>query len=141
MPVPLVAHDETNFLNVSHGPSMPCAYPNPSHDARPIIAKLLQSSRFAVVPWAQKVPLEKILRYRYDLIGGCVSLVGNSGMGKTALATVLAGLPGHQQVLKKLQLDVECEWDSNIPLQERCGVLFQQTALLDELIVAAVATC
>jgi ABC-type nitrate/sulfonate/bicarbonate transport system ATPase subunit/ABC-type transporter Mla maintaining outer membrane lipid asymmetry permease subunit MlaE len=68
--------------------------------------------------------------------GGCVSLVGNSGMGKTTLATVLVGLPAHEHVLKELQLDVECEWDSDIPLQERCGVLFQQTTLLDELTVA-----
>lgn len=63
-------------------------------------------------------------------------MVGNSGMGKTTLATVLAGLPAHQHVLKKLQIEYECDWDPSIPLQERCGVLFQQTTLLDELTVA-----
>jgi ABC-type nitrate/sulfonate/bicarbonate transport system ATPase subunit/ABC-type transporter Mla maintaining outer membrane lipid asymmetry permease subunit MlaE len=62
--------------------------------------------------------------------------VGNSGMGKTTLATVLAALPGHQHVLRKLQIEVECDWDPSIPLNERCGVLFQQTTLLDELTVA-----
>jgi hypothetical protein len=41
-------------------------------------------------------------------------------MGKMTLATVMAALPGHQHVLRKLQ-------DPLIPLNERCGVLLQQT--------------
>jgi ABC-type transporter Mla maintaining outer membrane lipid asymmetry ATPase subunit MlaF len=69
--------------------------------------------------------------------GGCVALSGNSGMGKTTLGTVLSGLPGHGNVLKALDIKIDfLEWDPSIPVVERCGVLFQQTTLLDELTVA-----
>jgi ABC-type nitrate/sulfonate/bicarbonate transport system ATPase subunit/ABC-type transporter Mla maintaining outer membrane lipid asymmetry permease subunit MlaE len=69
--------------------------------------------------------------------GGCLCLKGNSGMGKTTLAMYLAGIPGSERVLRKLQIGVEVmEWNPNIPHQERCGVLFQQTTLLDELTLA-----
>eukprot|EP00537_Pseudo-nitzschia_pungens_P011122 CAMPEP_0172388638 /NCGR_PEP_ID=MMETSP1061-20121228/5691_1 /TAXON_ID=37318 /ORGANISM="Pseudo-nitzschia pungens, Strain cf. pungens" /LENGTH=605 /DNA_ID=CAMNT_0013118575 /DNA_START=104 /DNA_END=1921 /DNA_ORIENTATION=+ len=71
--------------------------------------------------------------------GSCVELRGPSGRGKTTIATVLTGMhePSHQDsLLRKLQLEVSCDWDPDIPVRERCGVLFQQTTLLDELTVA-----
>lgn len=71
--------------------------------------------------------------------GSCVELRGPSGRGKTTIATCLTGIHNvsHQKsLLRKLQLEVECDWDANIPIRERCGVLFQQTTLLDELTVA-----
>ena len=56
-------------------------------------------------------------------------------LGKTTIATHLAGLlPSH--VLQTLQLDCTVEWDPTIPKHEQCGILFQQTTLLDELTVA-----
>jgi len=67
--------------------------------------------------------------------GDCVLLSGHSGLGKTTLAMCIAGLlPQH--VLHKLQIDVDCTWDPSLCERERCGVVFQQTALLDELTVA-----
>ena len=73
--------------------------------------------------------------------GSCVELRGPSGRGKTTIATVLTGINDNAKsyqtnLLKKLELDVECDWNSDIPVRERCGVLFQQTTLLDELTVA-----
>jgi len=71
--------------------------------------------------------------------GSCVELRGPSGRGKTTIASFLTGIhdASHQRaLLRKLQLDVSCDWDENIPVRERCGVLFQQTTLLDELTVA-----
>lgn len=71
--------------------------------------------------------------------GSCVELRGPSGRGKTTIANVLTGIhdASHQRsLLQKLQLQVTCDWDENIPVRERCGVLFQQTTLLDELTVA-----
>ena len=73
--------------------------------------------------------------------GSCVELRGPSGRGKTTIATVLTGINDNaksyqRNLLKKLELDVECDWNSDIPVRERCGVLFQQTTLLDELTVA-----
>ena len=41
-----------------------------------------------------------------------------------------------EALLRKLQLDVTCDWSTTIPTRERCGVLFQQTTLVDELTVA-----
>ena len=35
-----------------------------------------------------------------------------------------------------LHLDIRCAWSDTIPVAERCGVLFQQTTLLDDLTVA-----
>ena len=68
--------------------------------------------------------------------GSCVCLAGNSGAGKTTLATFLAGLSTESN-LNQLGIEVvKCDWDSSIPNGERCGVLFQQTALLDALTVA-----
>jgi ABC-type lipoprotein export system ATPase subunit len=71
--------------------------------------------------------------------GSCVELRGPSGRGKTTIASFLTGIhdASHQRdLLRKLQLDVRCDWDESIPVRERCGVLFQQTTLLDELTVA-----
>ena len=68
--------------------------------------------------------------------GGCVWLRGPSGRGKTTLATALAGLPGHSRVLRSLGVSASAEWDPSVPAGERCGVLFQQTTLLDDLTVA-----
>ena len=62
-------------------------------------------------------------------------LQGNSGRGKTTLAMYLCNLLP-QRTLQKLQIAVDCQWDPSLKLSERCGVLFQQTTLLDELTVA-----
>eukprot|EP00980_Cylindrotheca_fusiformis_P025373 scaffold13534_cov69-Cylindrotheca_fusiformis.AAC.6 len=98
-------------------------------DHRPIVT-------FRAVSCGPKCPFDGTVEFSL-FAGGCVSLVGNSGMGKTTLATVLSGLPGHGGVLRKLDIHIEtCDWDPTIPQQERCGVLFQQTTLLDDLTVA-----
>ncbi len=71
--------------------------------------------------------------------GSCVELRGPSGRGKTTIANVLTEIhdASHQRsLLQKLQLQVACDWNDSIPVRERCGVLFQQTTLLDELTVA-----
>lgn len=100
------------------------------HDQqRPIV-------KFRAVAKGPRCPFEGPIEFSM-FPGGCVSLKGNSGMGKTTLGSVLCGLPGHDQVLKSLDISIEeCEWDPSIPKVERCGVLFQQTTLLDELTVA-----
>ena len=68
--------------------------------------------------------------------GGCVWLKGASGRGKTSTALYLADLVP-TRLLQKLDMSVdELQWDATIPVNERCGVLFQQTTLLDELTVA-----
>eukprot|EP00566_Odontella_aurita_P005768 CAMPEP_0113534700 /NCGR_PEP_ID=MMETSP0015_2-20120614/5301_1 /TAXON_ID=2838 /ORGANISM="Odontella" /LENGTH=565 /DNA_ID=CAMNT_0000433883 /DNA_START=164 /DNA_END=1858 /DNA_ORIENTATION=+ /assembly_acc=CAM_ASM_000160 len=70
------------------------------------------------------------------LPGGCVALKGNSGIGKTTLATYIAGLSTDSSLARLgIRVDV-CEWDPKLPVSERCGVLFQQTALIDALTVA-----
>jgi ABC-type nitrate/sulfonate/bicarbonate transport system ATPase subunit/ABC-type transporter Mla maintaining outer membrane lipid asymmetry permease subunit MlaE len=57
-------------------------------------------------------------------------------LGKTTLAMVLTGLANPSQ-LRMLDVQIDkCTWDSSIPPSERCGVLFQQTTLLDELTIA-----
>lgn len=66
---------------------------------------------------------------------GCCQLQGSSGLGKTTIAMHLAGLLP-SSVLNKLQIKVECDWNPDLAVSERCGVLFQQTTLLDELTVA-----
>jgi len=67
--------------------------------------------------------------------GGCVWLQGPSGRGKTTLASFLCNiLP--TSTLEKLQISISMKWDPSLPVSERCGVLFQQTTLLDELTVA-----
>jgi len=68
--------------------------------------------------------------------GGCVWLKGNSGLGKTTLSTFLAGLSTAKDLAK---LDIKCvkkTWNEEICSRERCGVLFQQTTLIDDLTVA-----
>ena len=67
--------------------------------------------------------------------GACCWLKGNSGFGKTTLATYLAGLSSNSS-LNQLDIDAAVTWRNDIPYQERCGVLFQQTTLIDELTVA-----
>eukprot|EP00568_Trieres_chinensis_P000123 CAMPEP_0183304858 /NCGR_PEP_ID=MMETSP0160_2-20130417/9794_1 /TAXON_ID=2839 ORGANISM="Odontella Sinensis, Strain Grunow 1884" /NCGR_SAMPLE_ID=MMETSP0160_2 /ASSEMBLY_ACC=CAM_ASM_000250 /LENGTH=577 /DNA_ID=CAMNT_0025467977 /DNA_START=138 /DNA_END=1868 /DNA_ORIENTATION=- len=73
----------------------------------------------------------------FDLrLGGCVCLSGNSGAGKTTLAMHIAGLSSATD-LGRLDIRVEsCLWDPSFPVRQRCGVLFQQTALVDALTVA-----
>eukprot|EP00557_Chaetoceros_sp_GSL56_P009426 CAMPEP_0176489322 /NCGR_PEP_ID=MMETSP0200_2-20121128/7219_1 /TAXON_ID=947934 /ORGANISM="Chaetoceros sp., Strain GSL56" /LENGTH=530 /DNA_ID=CAMNT_0017886441 /DNA_START=14 /DNA_END=1603 /DNA_ORIENTATION=+ len=67
--------------------------------------------------------------------GGCVWLQGPSGRGKSTLAGYLCNiLP--QSILDKLQISVSCQWNPSLKPSERCGVLFQQTTLLDELTLA-----
>jgi ABC-type transporter Mla maintaining outer membrane lipid asymmetry ATPase subunit MlaF/ABC-type transporter Mla maintaining outer membrane lipid asymmetry permease subunit MlaE len=70
--------------------------------------------------------------------GGCVWIQGPSGRGKTTIATsIIPELHAAQQpVLKHLDIEMNCVWDTEIPYEERCGILFQQTTLLDELTVA-----
>lgn len=68
--------------------------------------------------------------------GGCIWLSGPSGIGKTTLSTYIAGLSS-TSTLHKLDINIEeCTWHNSIPQSERCGVLFQQTTLLDALTVA-----
>ena len=90
---------------------------------------------FEAVPTGSKCPFGNTIRFALKA-GGCVCLKGPSGRGKTTLATTLADLPAYGSVLKKLQIDTKCQWNSSIPARERCGVLFQQTTLLDDLTVA-----
>jgi ABC-type multidrug transport system ATPase subunit/ABC-type transporter Mla maintaining outer membrane lipid asymmetry permease subunit MlaE len=73
--------------------------------------------------------------------GGCVALCGSSGRGKTTLANVLAGItpnPTNNHTLQnRLNISIDkLEWNPTLLESERCGVLFQQTTLLDELTVA-----
>jgi ABC-type transporter Mla maintaining outer membrane lipid asymmetry ATPase subunit MlaF len=72
--------------------------------------------------------------------GSCIELRGPSGVGKSTISTVLTGINNgtrHEKtLLNKLSLDIQCIWSTTIPINERCGVLFQQTTLLDELTVA-----
>jgi ABC-type transporter Mla maintaining outer membrane lipid asymmetry ATPase subunit MlaF/ABC-type transporter Mla maintaining outer membrane lipid asymmetry permease subunit MlaE len=70
--------------------------------------------------------------------GGCVWIQGPSGRGKTTIATsIIPELHAAQQpVLRHLDVKMNCIWDDDIPYDERCGILFQQTTLLDELTVA-----
>lgn len=73
--------------------------------------------------------------------GSCVHLRGKSGAGKTTIASQLidslAKSGSHRHALQnQLHLNVDVEWNKSIPLKERCGVLFQQTTLLDELTIA-----
>jgi ABC-type nitrate/sulfonate/bicarbonate transport system ATPase subunit len=102
--------------------------------------------RFSATPVGPKCPFGHAVEFALHP-GGCVSLRGPSGRGKTTLATVLAGIgagdggsrgtrSGGTAATTGLQIDVRCEWDPSIPPGERCGVLFQQTTLLDDLTVA-----
>eukprot|EP00978_Attheya_sp_CCMP212_P039562 scaffold206954_cov52-Attheya_sp.AAC.2 len=69
--------------------------------------------------------------------GGCVCLRGNSGFGKMTLATYLAGLSTERD-LQKIDIRPSIQWDPSISEPgERCGVLFQQTTLIDSLTVVA----
>jgi len=68
--------------------------------------------------------------------GSCIRIAGDSGAGKTTLVTFLAGLSSKKE-LAKLGIEVPtCAWNPAIPQGERCGVLFQQTTLLDSLTIA-----
>ena len=89
-------------------------------------------------PTGNKAPFGESIEFSLAE-GSCVELRGPSGRGKTTIANVLTGIhdPSHQaSLLRKLHLSVRCDWDESIPVRERCGVLFQQTTLLDELTVA-----
>ena len=80
-----------------------------------------------------------VLFSRLSCSGSCVEIRGPSGRGKTTIANVLTSIHDRsyqKSLLHKLQLDVTCKWNNEIPVRERCGVLFQQTTLLDELTVA-----
>ena len=66
--------------------------------------------------------------------GGCLYLRGPSGLGKTSLAMHISGLLG--DIRDRGILVEQCDWDPSLPVSQRCGVLFQQTTLLDELTVA-----
>jgi ABC-type nitrate/sulfonate/bicarbonate transport system ATPase subunit len=65
-----------------------------------------------------------------------VWLQGPSGRGKTTLASTLCNiLPRHKHTLNKLNIQVDTQWNPSLIISERCGVLFQQSTLLDELTV------
>ena len=68
---------------------------------------------------------------------GCVCLTGASGRGKTSIALSVAGLKNEKYLEEKLDLAISCQWDGHFPVSERCGVLLQQTTLVDELTVAS----
>ena len=89
-------------------------------------------------PIGGRAPFGETIKFSLQA-GSCVELRGPSGRGKTTIANVLTGIHDafHQRsLLQKLHLQVTCDWDDSIPIRERCGVLFQQTTLLDELTVA-----
>ena len=69
--------------------------------------------------------------------GSCVCLTGASGRGKTSIALSVAGLTNAKYLEQRLDLQVTCTWDGHFPVSERCGVLLQQTTLVDELTVAS----
>jgi ABC-type nitrate/sulfonate/bicarbonate transport system ATPase subunit len=89
---------------------------------------------FKASPKGPKCPFTNSISFQL-FPGSCVLLKGNSGAGKTTLSTYLASLCG-ESTLEKLDIQATCQWDPSIPKQEQCGVLFQQTTLLDELTVA-----
>ena len=91
--------------------------------------------RFQASPVGPKSPFGNDIEFELSS-GSCVCLVGNSGAGKTTLAMHLAGLSSARYLQTRLDIFATTEWDSTIPKGERCGVLFQQTTLLDELTVA-----
>jgi ABC-type transporter Mla maintaining outer membrane lipid asymmetry ATPase subunit MlaF/ABC-type transporter Mla maintaining outer membrane lipid asymmetry permease subunit MlaE len=95
--------------------------------------------RLTAQPAGPKCPFGKPIEFSLRP-GGCVCLKGPSGRGKTTLASVL--YDDHDAaskavfLSKTLHVQVSVQWNDDIPLRERCGVLFQQTTLLDELTVA-----
>ena len=92
---------------------------------------------FQATPTGPKCPFGNLQPISFSLIpGGCVWLQGNSGRGKTTLASAICNiLPDPKQTLKKLNIAVKTNWDETLIESERCGVLFQQSTLLDELTV------
>ena len=75
--------------------------------------------------------------------GDVVWLQGPSGVGKTTLASEVAGIGGSA---RRLGIRVKVAWDPAISARERVGALFQQTTLIDELSVGgnvenALAAC
>jgi len=104
--------------------------------ATPAESKALVTLR--AKPIGEKAPFGESIEFCL-IPGSCVELRGPSGRGKSTIANVLTGIheASHQKsLLQTLQLQVVCDWDQEIPVRERCGVLFQQTTLLDELTVA-----
>jgi ABC-type nitrate/sulfonate/bicarbonate transport system ATPase subunit len=68
--------------------------------------------------------------------GSCLHLKGASGLGKSTLATFVAGL-SNQAALRRLGIEPgQCQWREDLPRGERVGALFQQTTLIDTLTVA-----
>ena len=102
---------------------------SPSEVARPLVT-------FSAVRSGHKCPFGNASVSFSLYPGACVCLSGNSGFGKSTLATFLAGLSSESD-LKRLDIGIDkCEWDESLAPGERCGVLFQQTTLLDALTVA-----
>jgi ABC-type multidrug transport system ATPase subunit len=91
--------------------------------------------KFSARPESDKAPFGNEISFSL-YPGDCLWLKGPSGRGKTTLAMYISGLL-HPRILKKLHINVQYEWGEDLPVSERCGVLFQQTTLLDELTVAA----
>lgn len=105
-------------------------------NATPVESKALVT--LTAKPIGEKAPFGESIEFSLRA-GSCVELRGPSGRGKSTIANVLTGIheASHQRsLLQTLQLEVVCDWDQDIPTRERCGVLFQQTTLLDELTVA-----
>jgi len=91
--------------------------------------------QFSASPSGPKCPFGNSVAFAL-VPGGCVWLQGNSGRGKTTLASILCDiLPHRNATLQKLNISVNVKWNETIPTSERCGVLFQQSTLLDELTV------
>ena len=90
---------------------------------------------FSASPKGPKCPFGNDILFSL-IPGGCVWLQGDSGRGKTTLASTLCNiLPCHKYTLERLDIKVDIEWNSSLVPSERCGVLFQQSTLLDELTV------
>ena len=92
---------------------------------------------FRASPTGPKCPFGNPEEVSFQLLpGGCVWLGGPSGAGKTTLSTYLAGLSTQTNLQDVNHITASCDWNPKIPPGERCGVLFQQTTLLDALTVA-----
>ncbi|KAG7374802.1 ABC transporter-like protein [Nitzschia inconspicua] len=106
-------------------------------DVKPEVTTATPLVRLTASPLGPKCPFGKPIEFTLRP-GGCVCLKGPSGRGKTTLASVLYenDTAKAKFLSHTLDMEVAVRWNDDVPLRERCGVLFQQTTLLDELTVA-----